>query len=215
MRCIAAALVVALTAPQAASAQADTSAWITPASFGERFGVLLGISTGNPRIVSGIKRRPVNLVAVRGSWLITGSHDNGLEYVAEVVPVFVTKTNPTNVEGTVTTTGTQLATLGTTFGAGFMPVGIRALLGVSRDVRFTVESGGGLLLFTHPAPVEASRKVNFMAVAGAGLEVDLGQGASVMGGYRFLHYSNARSANLNPGVDNSIFYLGLLVHGRR
>lgn len=205
-----AALCMLVLGARCAAAQQDGDRWMSPATFGQRIGVVAGGAWANPSISSPTKRRPMALLALRASWLLTGSRENGVEYVVQV-PAVVVRTSPAYFDVGVDGFGTRTTTpLGTAFGLGLEPIGFRGLVGVARRVRLVADASGGILLFSERVPVASARRFNFVYSFGAGTEIDLGRGRTFTAGYRLLHYSNAFSAVSNPGVDNGVVFAGLL-----
>lgn len=187
----------------------------TPLDSGPRLGILLGGAWANPTVVSSTKRRPMGMVSFRAGWRITGRGQNGLEYVV-AIPAMLVATSRGFLDVGVGSDGRRTTTpLGTAFGLGIEPVGLRGLVGMAPGVRLTGDVSGGMLHFTSRVPVASGRHFNFTYSLGAGGEVDIGGGRTLTLGYRLLHYSNAASAVTNPGVDNSVLYAGIIVSQKR
>ncbi len=97
----------------------------------------------------------------------------------------------------------------TTYGAGVTPVGFQFNFGKHRVQPFLL-ANGGLLYFTEQVPVLGSSQFNFTFSFGGGLELFTGGNKSLMFGYRFHHISNAYTADLNPGIDSNLVFLGFM-----
>jgi opacity protein-like surface antigen len=63
----------------------------------------------------------------------------------------------------------------------------------------------GYLLSSNKIPVDTAGSFNFTFEAGAGLEYFLSQNRSMRLEYQIQHFSNAYTAQTNPGVDSGLF----------
>ena len=66
----------------------------------------------------------------------------------------------------------------------------------------------GGVWFTRQAPVLYSRAFNFTFEFGGGLLWRIGPSRTLRAGYKFHHFSNAKTAPRNPGVDAEVFLIG-------
>ena len=96
---------------------------------------------------------------------------------------------------------------GTTTGLGFT-LGGRMVLHKGRSCRPGLDVGAGMVRFTDPVPAAAVR-ANFILELGLYVERALRPGASLVGGYRLHHVSNADRADVNPGINASHPYVEL------
>jgi Lipid A 3-O-deacylase (PagL) len=67
------------------------------------------------------------------------------------------------------------------------------------------DAGIGCLIFTQPTPVADSRRFNFAFYLGPGFRIPRYQ---IRFGVWYHHFSNARTAQGNPGLDSLIAYVG-------
>jgi hypothetical protein len=174
-----------------------------------RVGATVGYSWTNPGLFAGVTRGvELTVVSARASWAITAGEQNALEWVVELSPVTVLSGTPR--------LGPEFSQIpfrgvaGTTWGVGVTPIGLRGVAGVAPGVRLGAEGGLGFIFFSRAVPDAQGRGVNFTYALGLTGEVDLDGRRSLIAGYRFLHFSNGRSARLNPGVENGVLYLGVL-----
>jgi len=101
---------------------------------------------------------------------------------------------------------------GPDFGVGVAPVGLRLSLQLGPGISAFAEGNGGGVAFARAFPKPAARSLNFLGSAGAGLRIGSRGGRSYIVGYRFIHLSNANTAEENPGFNAHIFYLGITLH---
>jgi hypothetical protein len=181
---------------------------------------------------SGVQRagdREFVLVALRYRRVLLASARVALAYTADLIPVAVATDNssenfpfqiPDDISviasaGVVRLAGGHLRPgwreANTAFGVGAAPVGVEVSVSIAR--RFAVTFGGtaGFLAFSKAVPFANARKLNATLDAGCGFEVALGGSWRGIGGYKFHHLSNAGTAELNPGLNARVWYLGTLV----
>lgn len=135
-----------------------------------------------------------------------------LAYSPEAIPLIVVSNNPEYAQvanlGTGETETIETAR-STVAGAGIAPIALELQLDVSR--RLGVYGGGtmGGLWFSRNVPVADARAFNFTFDFGGGLRLRLNGRTALRMGYKFHHFSNARTAPSNPGVDAEMFLVGL------
>jgi hypothetical protein len=95
-------------------------------------------------------------------------------------------------------------------GAGFVPAALQFYTVSVRPLRLFVGGSAGALFFTRNTPVPESRRFNIALEAGGGAELLARDGRALVVGYRFNHLSNAGTADVNPGVDTHMLYLGVM-----
>jgi hypothetical protein len=138
----------------------------------------------------------------RGRW--------GVEYHARLVPLAWVRENPTQsafrsgLGWAMPTTTTRDSTLG----FGLKPAGLRGWFG-GGDVRLEADASAGILRFGTPLFAANAARLNFVYEMGFGVRVfRLARGGVVLG-YRRHHVSNAGLAEVNPGVNSHVLFLGL------
>ncbi|HWW98079.1 MAG TPA: acyloxyacyl hydrolase [Edaphobacter sp.] len=65
----------------------------------------------------------------------------------------------------------------------------------------------GYMLATKKIPIDTAGAFNFTFEFGAGVEYYQSQSRSIRLEYQIQHFSNAYTANANPGVDSGLFKL--------
>lgn len=71
-----------------------------------------------------------------------------------------------------------------------------------------VEMAGGIVITTDEVPAGGAG-FNFIAQAGVGVSVDLGDDVRLLTGLRWHHLSNGRTFDRNPGMDSIYGFVGL------
>lgn len=98
------------------------------------------------------------------------------------------------------------------WGVGFNPIGLRIRPSTPSPVRPFFGLALGAAVFDRHTPVARASAINFAGSFDVGAEVARGSGGYAMVAWRFQHWSNAGTAQRNPGLDANILYMGL---GRR
>lgn len=96
-------------------------------------------------------------------------------------------------------------------GVGISPIGLKFLFRRRERVKPFINSTAGFLYFERNVPYDAGRKFNFAFDVGAGFQVFSKSRNATMFGYKYHHFSNANTADVNPGVDSHIIYAGFSV----
>jgi hypothetical protein len=116
------------------------------------------------------------------------------------------------ISGTDPSTGihyseTILTTCGRrwTYAQGLSPAGTRINLLPHRRLEPTASFLAGYMLSTKKIPLDTAGTFNFTFEFGAGLEYYQSQSRSIRLEYQIHHFSNASTAQENPGVDNGLF----------
>lgn len=135
----------------------------------------------------------------------------GLEYHVRAVPLAVMRNNPTQPammgsRGWFLPQGTER---GSTLGFGLKPAGLRGWIG--GDLRLEADASAGILRFGTPLFAANGAQLNFVYEMGVGLRLPWLARGGVVVGYRRHHVSNAGLAEVNPGLDSHILYVGLPV----
>jgi opacity protein-like surface antigen len=116
------------------------------------------------------------------------------------------------ISGTDPSTGifysqTILTTCGRrwTYAQGLSPAGTRINLRPHRRLQPTASFLAGYMLSAKKIPLDTAGTFNFTFEFGAGLEYYQSQSRSIRLEYQIQHFSNAYTAQDNPGVDNGLF----------
>lgn len=100
---------------------------------------------------------------------------------------------------------------GTSYGVGLKPVGLQ-LVRTGGHVSLFAGLTSGFVVFDKPTPAANARKLNYVGEVEAGMRLRTGARTELVGVYRYNHISNAGTAELNPGLDSHMIFLGLRVH---
>jgi hypothetical protein len=96
------------------------------------------------------------------------------------------------------------------YGFGAAPLGLELRLAPRRTVQPFLTASGGALWFREPVPAAEAGRFNFTAEVGAGVLVRPSRAFGVMVGYKLQHISNGGTRRSNPGIDNNMFYVGVV-----
>lgn len=91
------------------------------------------------------------------------------------------------------------------YAQGLSPFGTRLNLRPSHRLQPTGSLFAGYMLSSKKIPVDAAGSFNFTFEFGAGLEYFLSPSRSMRFEYQIQHFSNAHTAQQNPGVDSGLF----------
>ena len=134
----------------------------------------------------------------------------GLEYHLRVVPLAVMRNNPTQAAmmGSRGWFLPQTTERGSTFGFGIKPAGLRGWIG-GDDLRLEADASAGVLRFGTPLLAANAAQLNFVYEMGVGLRMPWPGRGGVVVGYRRHHVSNAGLAEVNPGLNSHMLFVGL------
>lgn len=93
-------------------------------------------------------------------------------------------------------------------GFGVSPLGLQANFRPRKTIQPFVGTSGGMMYFDKRMPNGLGTRFTFTADIGGGIEIRLKEKRSVSVGYKYFHISNAGRGELNPGIDNNLFYVG-------
>lgn len=131
----------------------------------------------------------------------------GLEYHARLVPLAIVRNNPIEAAmlGPFGWSISQSTDRDTTLGFGIKPAGLRGWVG-GDHVRLEADASAGILRFGTPLLAANAAYTNFVYELGVGLRLGP-RGAAI--GYRRHHVSNAGLADVNPGLNSHVLFIGL------
>jgi opacity protein-like surface antigen len=116
---------------------------------------------------------------------------------------FVDPTTGVLFAGTVQTTCSRRWT----YAQGLSPFGTRINLFPHRRLQPTGSLLAGYMLSAKRIPIDTAGSFNFTFEIGAGLEYFFSHSRSMRFEYQVQHFSNANTADTNPGVDSGLFKL--------
>jgi Lipid A 3-O-deacylase (PagL) len=182
---------------------------------------LLGMSASASFYTAGgssfgrIRNRNVYLTDLRAEWVLETIGPLGIASTMSVIPgaLVTRRSGPLRDCWPVRTGGPRRcvnAKSGAAVGAGVSPLGIKLYWTQHERFRLHGSAATGLMLFSRDVPVAGSRRLNFSADYGAGIDIltDGGSRAIVIG-WKFIHVSNAYTARQNPGLDANILSIGV------
>jgi len=100
---------------------------------------------------------------------------------------------------------------GTSYGVGLKPVGLQ-LVRKGDHVSLFAGLTSGFVVFDKPTPAANARRLNYVGEVEAGMRIRTGSGTELVGVYRWNHISNAGTAELNPGLDSHMIFLGFRLY---
>jgi Lipid A 3-O-deacylase (PagL) len=139
---------------------------------------------------------PENLILVLGPQAVTKCFDETVNFIVRD-PI----TGPFN-ESVQETCNRRW-----TYAQGLSPLGTRINLFPHRRLQPTGSLFAGYILSAKKIPIDTAGSFNFTFEFGVGLEYFLSQSRSMRFEYQVQHFSNAYTADSNPGVDNGLFKL--------
>jgi opacity protein-like surface antigen len=109
----------------------------------------------------------------------------------------------------IVTSGTAVVTCSRrwTYASGLSPFGTRINLMPRHRLQPIGSFFAGYMLSAKTIPIDTAGSFNFTFEFGAGAEYFFSQSHSMRMEYQVQHFSNANTANTNPGVDNGLFKL--------
>jgi hypothetical protein len=132
-------------------------------------------------------------------------------FAPEVTPLMIVTNNPT-YRRALAPDGSPTVVEGASkpvAAVGFAPIGLEGQQRITRRLALYQAGALGALWFTRQAPVLDSRAFNFTFEFGAGLLWTMTPETALRLGYKFHHFSNAKTAPQNPGVDAEMFFIGV------
>ncbi len=215
------ALLLALTAGAAARAQEispllpepgeEGGAQSAGGAFGlekapNEFGFWGGGSFSGPTLIGDVEGTRFGLLAFRYARVLARGDNLALKYTADAVPVATLSfpwfgpsgTNPREVRKTIT-------------GAGLSPVGFQLNFRRRERIQPFAQASGGFLYFGERIPDARGAQFNFTADFGGGVQWKTGARRAWTIGYRYHHVSNGYRADVNPGFDSNLFYVGFSI----
>ena len=93
-------------------------------------------------------------------------------------------------------------------GFGMTPIGLQVDVTARRRFQPYAAGAVGSIWFTRDTPSAYTRRFNFVAEFGGGFRFRTTERHWLRVGYKFYHFSNARTAPQNPGVDAHVVYVG-------
>jgi hypothetical protein len=186
-----------------------------PSHASPRIGFWGGGAPGSPEVISHIPSRQLGIAAVQWGWDVGRWRSLRLTYTADLVPL-VLIAQPREEGRYLFTQSGEIRNVHQgpqiVYGAGALPVGWRLTFRRESRVAPFLAGAGGFLLTTKKVPYQVpdGTAYNFMFHVGGGVQIAKVGGCDLLFGYSWWHLSNARLTRINPGIDENLFYAGLL-----
>ena len=170
------------------------------------YGVWGGGSFSSPNVIGTTERVRLGLVAFRYARVLARGENLALKYTLDAVPVAAM-----SFPSFETTAGGVREVRKTITGAGLSPVGFQLNFRRRERVQPFAQASGGFLYFGERVPDERGAQFNFTADFGGGVQWKTGARRAWTVGYRYQHISNGYRADVNPGFDSNLVYVGFSI----
>ena len=187
-----------------------------PHRFPLTYDAWLGVGRHSPtNLFSNIGGRQIVISALHFQHPFAQSDHVAWDYVAGVAPGVWVSASPAPVakeppcgrfETCYLVTENQRAV----YGFGGSPAGLQLRLEPGSRIQPFLSLDAGALWFDREMPANFADRFNFMLGAGGGVLLARPEKLGVVVGYKLVHISNGGLAPLNPGLDNNVFYIGLV-----
>ena len=171
------------------------------------YGVWGGGSFGSPTLIGTTERVRLGLVAFRYARVLARGENLALKYTLDAVPVASMSFPSTEA----TAGGAPREVRKTITGAGLSPVGFQLNFRRRERVQPFAQASGGFLYFGERVPDVRGAQFNFTGDFGGGVQWKTGARRAWTAGYRYHHVSNGYRADVNPGFDSNLFYVGFSI----
>ena len=170
------------------------------------YGVWGGGSFGSPTLIGTTERVRLGLVAFRYARVLARGENLALKYTLDAVPVA-----SLSFPVFETAAGVTREVRKTITGAGLSPVGFQLNFRRRERVQPFAQASGGFLYFGERVPDTRGAQFNFTGDFGGGVQWKTGARRAWTVGYRYHHVSNGYRADVNPGFDSNLFYVGFSI----
>jgi hypothetical protein len=171
------------------------------------YGVWGGGSFSSPTLIGSTERVRLGLVAFRYARVLARGENLALKYTLDAVPV----ASLSFPSFEATTGGGFREVRKTITGAGLSPVGFQLNFRRRERVQPFAQASGGFLYFGERVPDTRGAQFNFTGDFGGGVQWKTGPRRAWTAGYRYHHVSNGYRADVNPGFDSNLFYVGFSI----
>ena len=170
------------------------------------YGVWGGGSFSSPTVIGTTERTRLGLVAFRYARVLARGENLALKYTLDAVPVAAL-----SFPSFETTAGVTREVRKTIMGAGLSPVGFQVNFRRRERVQPFAQVSGGFLYFGERVPDVRGAQFNFTGDFGGGVQWKTGARRAWTVGYRYHHVSNGYRADVNPGFDSNLLYVGFSI----
>jgi hypothetical protein len=178
------------------------------------FGVWAGYSPDSPHLIGTTSERQLGLLAIRYARTLWENHSVSLQYTVDILPLeLVLQPKITKVIFTTPPPHTTFVEghREYVYGGGINPLGLKMNFRRSHRLQPFVASTAGFIASVHRVPIDVrgGTLFNFQFDFQAGFQrYNSSRTRAWMLGYKLLHISNANRADLNPGMDAHVIFLG-------
>jgi hypothetical protein len=170
------------------------------------FGVWGGGSFSAPTLLGSTERTRSALLAFRYARVLARGDSLALKYTVDAVPLARLSFPVLESSGAGFREVRRTIT-----GAGLAPVGFQLNFRRRERVQPFAQTSGGFLYFGERIPTQQGAQFNFTADFGGGVQWKTAARRAWTVGYRYHHVSNGYRADVNPGFDSNLFYVGFSI----
>lgn len=197
------ALLLALAGASAAAAQDS----------GRAYSLNVGYALGTGGASTAVAPVRLGVVEAGRSFPLYSGADWDVEYPVAVIPFLMVRRTPL-VDGVFQDDRWVLdvdSPRGTSYGVGLKPVGIQVVRKFP-GISFFTGVTSGFVVFDKPTPALNARKLNYLGEVEGGVRVRTGARTQLVAVYRWNHISNGGTAEINPGLDSHMLFVGFRIH---
>jgi hypothetical protein len=170
------------------------------------FSVWGGGSLSSPTLIGKTEETRLAILGLRYARVLARGDNLALKYTIDAVPVAFLSFPDSGPASTPA--GGRRKTI---TGAGLSPVGFQLNFRRRERVQPFAQASGGFLYFGERVPDERGAQFNFTADFGGGVQWKTGARRAWTVGYRYQHISNGYRADVNPGFDANLIYVGFSI----
>ncbi|MBC7930321.1 MAG: acyloxyacyl hydrolase [Rubrivivax sp.] len=175
------------------------------------FGVWGGGSLTSPTLIGKTAETRLAILGLRYARVLARGDNLALKYTVDAVPVAFLSYPATDPVEPPTAAAPARERRKTITGAGLSPVGFQLNFRRRERIQPFAQASGGFLYFGERVPDERGAQFNFTADFGGGVQWKTGARRAWTVGYRYQHISNGYRADVNPGFDSNLFYVGFSI----
>jgi hypothetical protein len=201
----------------AAAPGAESGAQNSGSAFGlekaaNEFGVWGGGSFSGPTLIGSTGDTRLGLLAFRYARVLARGDNLALRYTVDAVPVATLSFPVRELIETPAPLGFVVREERRNItGVGLAPVGFQLNFRRRARVQPFAQTSGGFLYFGERIPTAQGAQFNFTADFGGGVQWKTAARRAWTIGYRYHHVSNGYRADVNPGFDSNLFYVGFSI----
>ena len=173
------------------------------------FGIWGGGSFGSPTLIGTTRDTRLAIFALRYARVLARGESLAFKYTLDAVPV--ARLSFPVFEQAATPGAVAFERRKTITAAGLSPVGFQLNFRRRERVQPFLQTSGGFLYFGERIPDERGARFNFTGDFGGGVQWKTGARRAWTVGYRYQHVSNGYRADVNPGFDSNLFYVGFSI----